>query len=276
MNGAQIEAPCVNSSDYLTTIHGHRIYIGFVHLKSLETKIGQHIETERTKNGPYKSLDNFLRRTPGIGLEQLRILIRIGAFRFAGKTKQKLLWESLLFFNRTLGNASRKVRNRLDATADLFDTEPKEYPLPDLKRDPLEDAFDEIELVGFSLCNPFDLLATRDYGDTFTCDLSQKKHEQVCMVGYLITTKDAYTMKTKEHMCFGTFYDVNGEVFDTVHFPDSAQKFPFRGRGFYELKGKVIEDFGVYAVDVNQMTKLPLVNKKQLPAENSFKGVSYP
>ena len=268
MNGAQIEAPCVNSSDYLTTIHDNRIYIGFVHLKSLETKIGQHIEAERTRNGPYKSLDNFLRRTPGIGLEQLRILIRIGAFRFAGKTKQKLLWESLLFFNRTLGNASRKVGNTLDTTADLFDTEPKAYPLPDLQRDLLEDAFDEIELLGFSLCNPFDLLATQDYGDTSAGQLSLKKHEQVCMVGYLITTKDAYTMKNKEHMCFGTFYDVHGEVFDTVHFPDSARNFPFRGRGFYELKGRVTEDFGVYALDVNQMTKLPLVNKKQLPAEN--------
>ena len=69
-------------------------------------------------------------------------------------------------------------------------------------------------------------------------------------------------------MCFGTFYDINGEVFDTVHFPDSARNFPFRGRGFYELKGKVTEDFGVYAVDVTMMNKLPLVNKKQLPAES--------
>lgn len=268
MSGAQIEAPCINNSDYLTTIYGNCIYIGFVHLKSLETKIGQHIEIERKKNGPYKSLDNFLRRTPGIGLEQLRILIRLGAFRFTEKTKQRLLWESLLFFNRTVGNASRKVGNKFEATVDLFDTEPKEYPLPDLKRDKLEDAFDEIELLGFPLCNPFDLLATQDYGDTLTCNLSDKKDKQVHLVGYLITTKDAYTMKRKEHMCFGTFYDVNGDVFDTVHFPDSARKFPFRGRGFYELKGKVIEDFGVYAVDVNWMDKLSLVNKKQLPAES--------
>jgi len=268
MSGARIEAPCVNNSDYLTTIHNDCIYIGFVHLKSLETKIGQHIEAERTKNGPYKSLDNFLKRTPGIGLEQLRILIRLGAFRFTEKTKQRLLWESLLFFNRTVGNASRKMGSKFDATTDLFDTEPKEYPLPDLKRDPLEDAFDEIELLGFPLCNPFDLLAAQGYGDTFACHLPQKKDKYVHLVGYLITTKDAYTMKTKEHMCFGTFYDINGEVFDTVHFPDSALRFPFRGRGFYELKGKVTEDFGVYAVDVASMNKLPLVNKKQLPAES--------
>ena len=63
-------------------------------------------------------------------------------------------------------------------------------------------------------------------------------------------------------MCFGTFYDVHGKVFDTVHFPDSARKFPFRGRGFYDIKGKVIEDFGVYTIDVHWMDKLPMVSKR--------------
>ena len=69
-------------------------------------------------------------------------------------------------------------------------------------------------------------------------------------------------MKTQQAMFFGTFLDDRGEVFDTVHFPDSARKFPFRGRGFYSIKGKVTEDFGVYAVEVAWMDKLPIVNKR--------------
>ena len=154
------------------------------------------------------------------------------------------------------------AKSKPTTTVDLFDTEPKEYPLPELKRNKLEDAFDEIELLGFPLCNPFDLLVSPDYGDTVTRDLPEKKGKSVRIVGYLITTKDAYTMKNKEHMCFGTFFDVNGEVFDTVHFPNSALRFPFRGRGFYEIKGKVIEDFGVYAIDTQTMEKLPMVNKR--------------
>jgi len=263
MNGAQIELPCVNKSEYLTTIYGDQIYVGFVHLKSLETKVGGQIEAERNKNGIYKSLNNFLSRVP-LGLEQVRILIRIGAFRFTGKDKQRLLWEAILYFG--------EVKVRLPSTANLFDTEPEEYPLPAFQRNDMEDAFDEIELLGFSLCNPFDLLATQDYGDTFARNLSQRKDKRVRMVGYLVTTKDAHTMKTKEHMCFGTFYDKNGDVFDSVHFPDSTRQFPFRGRGFYELIGKVIEDFGVYTVDVSAMNKLPLINKKQFPAEFSREG----
>lgn len=254
MSGALIEAPCVNHSNHLTTIIGKTIYIGFIHLKSLETKIAKHIAEERERYGDYKSLDNFLRRTPGIGLEQLRILIRLGSFRFTGKNKQQLLWEGMLFFSAN--------RTRPKTTADLFDTEPKNYALPELKRNPQEDAFDEIELLGFPLCNPFNLLATRNFGNTPAHELASKKGLSVSLVGYLVTTKDAYTMKKHEHMCFGTFYDVAGNVFDTVHFPDSARQYPFRGRGFYELHGKVTEDFGVYAVDVHTMHKLPMVSKR--------------
>ncbi|HYG20905.1 MAG TPA: DNA polymerase III subunit alpha, partial [Ohtaekwangia sp.] len=78
MNGGLIGAPCVNRSEYLTTIEGNHIYIGFVHLKSLETKVARQIAAERLHHGPYSSLDNFLRRN-NMGLEQARILIRIGA-----------------------------------------------------------------------------------------------------------------------------------------------------------------------------------------------------
>jgi DNA-directed DNA polymerase III PolC len=254
MNGAIIQAPCVNHSDHLTNIYGREIYIGFVHLKSLETKIAHRIPEERERNGKYRSFDNFLRRVPGLGLEQLRILIRIGAFRFTNKTKQQLLWEAMLYFS--------SAKAKPVTTVDLFDTEPKNYPLPHLERNSMEDAFDEIEILGFPLCTPFALLKTNNYGDTTADQLPLKKGKQISIIGYLITTKDTSTMKTREHMCFGTFYDANGVVFDSVHFPDSARRFPFRGRGFYEMKGRVIEEFGVYTVEVNSMTKLPMIHKR--------------
>lgn len=63
-------------------------------------------------------------------------------------------------------------------------------------------------------------------------------------------------------MHFGTFLDCEGQVFDTVHFPDIALRYPFRGRGFYGLRGKVVEDFGVPIVEVIQMKKCPITNKR--------------
>ncbi len=120
MWGAQIEAPCVNYADYLTNIYGETIYIGFIHLKDLEQKIAQRIEPEREKNGPYKDLDNFIRRIP-IGLEQIRILIKIGAFRFTGKSKKELLWTAQLYFgqgqkNQVRHRPVRRSSRRLPAT----------------------------------------------------------------------------------------------------------------------------------------------------------------
>ncbi len=44
-------------------------------------------------------------------------------------------------------------------------------------------------------------------------------------------------------MNFGTFYDSQGTFFDMVHFPEIAGRYPFRGRGFYAIKGRVAEDF---------------------------------
>src|SRR5690349_3832327 len=64
MNGAKIQPPCINQSEYLTTIYGDEIFVGFIHLKSLETKIAQEIHVERLKHGDYKSLEDFLRRIP--------------------------------------------------------------------------------------------------------------------------------------------------------------------------------------------------------------------
>ncbi|HEY9489446.1 MAG TPA: DNA polymerase III subunit alpha [Chryseosolibacter sp.] len=251
MNGGKIEAPCVNNSEYLTTIDGDRIYMGFIHLKSLETKLAQQIYADRKRNGPFKNLDNFLMRIDA-RLEQVRILIRIGAFRFTGKDKQRLLWEAMLYLNRA------KVKR---GTEVLFDTRPKEYPLPRLTRHAIEDAFDEIELLGFCLCDPFQLLATSSRGDTVARELLQKSGKQVNIFGYIVTTKDTVT-KTKQYMHFGTFLDMEGYVFDTVHFPGIAQKYPFRGRGFYEIRGKVTEDFGVPVIEVTEMQRCPIVNKR--------------
>lgn len=254
MNGATIEPPCVNSGSYLTSIAGTIIYIGFIHLRSLESKVAKLIEKERALNGPYTSMAHFLKRIK-LGLEQIRILIRIGAFRFTRKSKQQLLWEAMLYFS--------EVKTKVIANHELFELDNTNYLLPVLERNNIEDAFDEIELLGFPLCDPFALLKTSSRGDTVATDLLNKVEQEVALVGYLITIKPTMTKK-KLPMYFGTFYDKDGIVFDTVHFPDVAKEFPFRGRGFYGIRGKVVDDFGVPIIEVKSMKKLPLVQKKEL------------
>jgi hypothetical protein len=67
-------------------------------------------------------------------------------------------------------------------------------------------------------------------------------------------------------MHFGTFLDSEGMVFDTTHFPNTSKKYPFRGKGFYRVRGKVVEDFGYPMIEVDFMLKETMVHKH--PEEN--------
>ena len=41
-----------------------------------------------------------------------------------------------------------------------------------------------------------------------------------------------------------------------VHFPEAARNYPFQGRGFYKITGKVTMEFGVYSVIATTMDKV--------------------
>lgn len=58
-------------------------------------------------------------------------------------------------------------------------------------------------------------------------------------------------------MNFGTFTDVQGEFFDSVHFPPSLISYPFRGDGIYLVLGKVVEEFGFPGIEVEKMARMP-------------------
>jgi DNA polymerase-3 subunit alpha len=118
-----------------------------------------------------------------------------------------------------------------------------------------------MELLGFPLCNPFDLISDDVQSDNYGPNLRKFLKQTVRILGYCVTTKDTSTAKG-ELMHFGTFYDRSGNVFDTVHFPDIASRYPFRGRGFYEINGKVVEEFGVFTIEVSSMSKVPMIHKR--------------
>ncbi|MBN2520985.1 MAG: DNA polymerase III subunit alpha, partial [Bacteroidales bacterium] len=248
--GANVCLPCVNNSKYKTTIIGKDIYIGFVHVSNLENKTGQQIEQERTQNGPFSDLKDFINRV-AISLEQLIILIRIGAFRFTGKSKAHLLWDAHFL----LGHNKKAV-----SCKKLFDTPRKECVLPELETSKVEDAYDEIEYLDFPVTlTHFDLLKTKFRGEIFAHDLMNNLGKKVRMVGHLVTLKYVWTSK-KEIMHFGCFFDVKNEFFDTVHFPDSLKKYPFKGGGVYLILGKVVQEFGHPSIEVEKMAKLPIIN----------------
>jgi hypothetical protein len=100
----------------------------------------------------------------------------------------------------------------------------------------------------------------QQFGNVKASELKRRTGKIVEIVGYLVTTKNTHT-KDHKLMQFGTFLDCDGNVFDTTHFPNTSMKYPFRGRGFYRIKGKVVEDFGYPMIEVSYMNKETMVHK---------------
>ena len=248
MSGATILNPCVNLSEYQTTVYEKDVYLGLMHIEKLESKIAVLIPEERKNNGDYTSLENFVKRIP-IGIETLQTLIFIGAFRFTGKQKHELLIEASFLL---AGN--RPSFKHLT----LLEEPQKEYTLPKVQRHPLEDAFDEIEILGFPVSvSPFDLLQTKYRGNVMAKDLTKYHKKQVKMLAYLISRKHVPTKRGT--MFFGTWIDAQGEYFDTAHFPDNLSQYPFQGGGCYLLLGTVEVDFHFPTITILKMAKMPFI-----------------
>ncbi|MDP4280991.1 MAG: DNA polymerase III subunit alpha [Bacteroidota bacterium] len=246
--GAALHLPCVNRGGHLTTIHGKDIFIGFIHVANLEYDVGRRIQTERTVRGEYQNLQDFIQRT-GIDLEQILILIRIGAFRFTGKTKAQLMWETHLILGK---------KSIAPVSDNLLTAPVREFTLPELEQGVVEDVYDEIELLGFPVKHTyFDLLETKFRGEVMAKEMLDYEGKRVRMLGQLVTIKYVHTVKG-EWMHFGTFTDVTGHFFDTIHFPPCVKAYPFRGDGVYLVLGKIVNEFGFPTMEVEKMAKMPL------------------
>ncbi len=268
--GAVIEAPCVNRSEELCTLQkgvgqqqgyvthaahngasAPRIFLGLGNVKSLNEASVALILNERRKNGPYADLEDLLKRVP-LGLEQARILVRVGALRCTGRSKPQLLWDVALLHRPATVRTS----------GDLFITKVEEPRLPELQHYALADAYDELDLLGFPLCDPFELVdlseATAQDQPPIILKRDMAAHvgKRVRMLGYMIHVKATDTHHG-QRMTFGSFIDPAGDFWDSTQFPDVAAQYTFRGRGVYRFIGVVEEEFGHTSLRTERLEKLP-------------------
>ncbi len=260
LHGGKIHPPQLNISTQDTCIHGQDIYLGFGHLGGLEYKVADKIVAERQQNGPYAGLQDFLDRVP-VGIEQADILLRIGAFDFTGINKRTLLWEAHYRLNKQPKPSEQQ---------ELFKRRIRQFELPKLSSEEMEDVFDQIELLGYPLCDPFRLLLLPTDNELLADDMQLYLNKEMSIYGYLVTTKNTRTSKG-DRMYFGTFLDRAGQWIDTVHFPPVAAAYPFRGRGIYRLTGKVVAEFGFLSLEVSAMHRMPYVLDPRYTTEEEAK-----
>ena len=248
LHGGTVYPPCINTSEIQTIIKGTHIILGFQHLQGFEKSNMITLINSRNLDGPFTSLDNFIERIP-ISIEQLDLLIRVDAFRTTNKDKRTLLWEAYYKENALPDNLDQQQ---------LFKVSIQDFTLPHFNITSLECAFDQLELLGFPLYDPFILLEKAPTSTLLASKLPYYINKTVHLYGYLVTAKRTRTARG-DHMFFGTFLDQAGQWIDTVHFPTIAKKYPFKGKGIYSITGKVVSEFNFLTIEVNKLERMAYI-----------------
>jgi error-prone DNA polymerase len=253
--GANVNLPCINNSDNLTTLSDKDVFMGFIHVKGLQKTIIAKLISEREIRGPYVDLETFVLRT-SVTLEQLLIIIKCGACRVFNNNKKALYWNAYYILGKDHGKANNNLV--------LFQEPNKAFVLPKLHYSFVENLFDELALFDFPISNDFySLIKTSFRGDLFAKDLLLHKGKIVRLMGNFVNERIVYT-KQDYRMAFGTFIDAVGDFFDTIHFPEVYAKYRFEGIGIYLIKGLIIEEFGFPMLQVEQMAKVKIRNENDV------------
>jgi error-prone DNA polymerase len=252
--GLKVLPPDINESEIKYTGKGKEIRVGLMQIKELSKEGVEFIVRERSKHGPFTSLDQFLLRTSGhVHLQDVRVLIKAGCFDSIaqGGTRPALLWKALRFFDTPASHSS----------LDLFEPQPQLSSLSPLPKSLLSPPYSrslmlkhELDTLGFYLSiHPLDR-----YRDTLrrlhyvkACDLHLHVGEHVTMVGWLVTGKTVQT-KDGDPMKFVSFEDTTG-IYETVLFPKVYDRFCHMLNEMrpYLLKGKVEQDFTAITLTVH-------------------------
>jgi DNA polymerase III alpha subunit len=255
--GIEVLPPDVNASQVRTTGNGRAMRIGFQFVKGLSADGMERIVACRS--APYRDPAD-LRRRAGLGTDDLRTLIRVGACDSiaGGWTRPMMLWDA----DREAGSS----RNRSTARAPLGTGLPSlrlsdQSPRPPTLREytPERRREEEYATLGFTTgSHPMELY--RDRCARFRLcpapDLPGHVGQTVLCTGMLTTAKPVTTARD-EPMDFATFDDGHGLI-ETVLFPDI-----YRDRGHllfdqgpFIFRGRVEEEFGAVTVTITQLERL--------------------
>jgi DNA polymerase-3 subunit alpha len=141
--------------------------------------------------------------------------------------------------------------------ARLFKTNHRKFNLPTLNTTFIEEAYDQTELLGFPLCNYFDLMDDACQQSIKASELNTYINQNVLLYGVLVNTR-FHKASNGKLLRFCTFVDREGHYFDTVHFTKVVDKFPIHGIGVYACYGKVTEEFDFCSLDIIWSKKMTL------------------
>ncbi len=97
-HGIETLLPHVNRSGVRCTAEGKDLRIGLGFVRGWGEEMARGVVAERERNGPFRSLPDFLRRTPAaLKRPAIENLIWVGGFDGSGLTRRELLWQAGLW-----------------------------------------------------------------------------------------------------------------------------------------------------------------------------------
>jgi error-prone DNA polymerase len=107
-NGIRTLLPDVNHSGVECTAEGDDLRVGLGFVRGWGSEVAERVVNERLNNGPYRSVVEFLRRTPtALKRPAIENLIWVGGFGDFGLTRRELLWQAGLWLGpETDGDSS--------------------------------------------------------------------------------------------------------------------------------------------------------------------------
>lgn len=308
--GLKILLPDINESEIEYTGHNNWIRIGLMAIKNLSHSTMEKIVDERNRNGKYKSLRDFIRRT-GIGYAETSLLIQCGALdslgekilsnifeinenkllSFLSKTSLKLNDDnSLALFLRPLlmRLLDIEIHHRKLSTGDTYNFfEDDEYLKNILKEIGLSSIKNysipqickiEYETFGYMVTrHPLEFYSSflKNISITNASELPKRKGKKVTAVGWLMTSKRIRTRKG-DIMKFLSLEDLTG-TFEAVIFPKEYEKYAHLtlSMGPYLIEGFVDKELGdtITVKKLNVLSSRLALRESQIDeAENVYKN----
>ncbi len=224
--GLEVRLPSVNHSrlEYTTETSGssgRAIRIGLMQVKGLHLETIEKIVRSRERHGPYRSLEDFLRRVP-VERDEIEALVKCGAFDEVGNektTRPALLWRLNLMRAAAAPPASPAGMLFPEALPPPA-PEPIATPAADYTREQrlaYEQEILEVNVSG----HPLDRIKRN--GEAWSNELDALRGRRVTLLGWLVTFRHVGT-KDYRNMMFLTLEDQRG-LYEAVLFPGAYERY---------------------------------------------------
>jgi error-prone DNA polymerase len=254
---------------------GGAVRVGLGFIREWNEAHTQAVVEERERNGPYRSLSDFVRRAPaGLTRNAFDHLVWVGACDDFGLTRRELLWQVGLWLGPKEDRDPRRVRRQLEL--------PLNHPHDTLRFggvDASEKLLAEYAVLGFAASgHPLSLLAgSLPPNAVKSAQLVDREHGEVLEVVGLVVARQR--PQTAKGFTFILMEDETGMTNVIVH-PEvyERDRLAIRGEPYLWVKGKLTKDDGTLNVIAEEVRGLQAVSPSggQAASQNAEQLTAYP